>query len=173
MGLGGTLGYMGMGFLFIIVLVMGSQLIHAANPPQVGDVVNCNDICDITSKHIVLDSWGMYDYYVTCSNGITYGLYDYNDYTALPDKGSVWVRGSSIRMRIGLTMESWLNIKYATSNVQNACVITGGDVSERKEESSCLDNANISPALKQSIKNAPLSEQTMCFINRTMGVPFG
>ena len=173
MSLGGMFGYMGMGVIFIIVLVMGSQLIHAANPPKVGDVINCNNICDITNKHIVLDDLGMYDYYVTCSNGATYALYDYNDYNKFPDKGSVWVRGTSIRMRMGLTMESWLNIKYATSNVQNACVITGGDVSERKEEISCLDDANISDALKQSIKNTPLSEQTMCFINQTMGFPFG
>ena len=143
MGLGGTFGYMGMGFLFIIVLVMGSQVIHAANPPKVGDVVNCNDICDVVDKHIVLDSWGMYDYYATCSNGITYGLYDYNDYNNFPDKGSVWVRSSSIRARTGLTMDSWLNIDYSPTNIQNACMITGGDVSERKEETSCLDNSKM------------------------------
>jgi len=158
MGLGGTFGYMGMAFFFVMVLIMGSQIIHAANPPKVGDVVNCNNICDIAGKHIVLDDLGMYDYYVTCSNGVTYSAYDYDNYVKLPDNGSVWVRASSIRMRTGLTMDSWLNIKYVTSNVQNACVITGGDVSDRKEEVSCLDNSGLSSDKKESIKNALFGE---------------
>jgi len=171
MGFGGMIYYMFIGFLFLFTLIMGSQIIHAANPPKVGNVVNCNDICDIANKHIVFDDFGMYDYYVTCSNGITYSLNDFDDYVKLPDNGSVWVRGSSIRMRTGLSMNSWLNIKYATSNVQNACVITGGDVSERKEETSCLDKSNISDALKKNIRNDMFMEPCVCFINQTLNVP--
>lgn len=171
MGFGGMFSYMFIGFFFLFALIMGSQIIHAANPPKVGDVVNCNDICDITNKHIVLDNFGMYDYYVTCSNGITYSLNDYDDYVKLPYNGSVWVRGSSIRMRTGLSMNSWLNIKYATSNVQNACVITGGDVSEKKEEMSCLDKINISDALKKNIRGDMFMEPYVCFFNQTLNVP--
>jgi hypothetical protein len=169
MGLGGAFGYMAIGVMFFIVLIMGSQIIHAANPPQTGDIVNCNDICDITEKHIVLDDWGMYDYYVSCSNDITYGVYNFDEYNKIPDKGSVWVRASSIRMRIGLTMESWLDVTYAPSNVQNACIITGGEVSEKKV--SCLGNSKFNDTWKKTIKNTPFAEQGVCFINQTLGQP--
>lgn len=171
MGFGGTFYYMGIAFLFLGTLCMGGQVIHAVNPPDVGDVINCNEVCNIVEKHIVLDGWGMYDYYVTCSNGITYSTYDYNNYINLPVNGSVWVRSSSIRMRSGLTIDSWLRVDYSTTNIQNACIITGGDVTKRKEEKSCLDNSKISDESKARIKSIPLSEPFVCFINQQIGVP--
>ena len=167
---GGTLGYIGFAGALFIGLIMIAQVGHAINPPKIGDVVNSNSICDITGKHIVLDCFGMYDYYVTCSNGITYSMYDYDSYDSINEGSSVWVRMSSMRARTGLTMDSWLNVTYATTNVENAYIITGGDVAAQQELNPCIESLNLSEEWKYTAKNTPFMEQVVCLGNRGVAI---